>query len=63
MVSGVPSLGVGEVGRDVLPCDRIALFVHDEHVDRARATDVRCGFGHLSGLTASRRLIDGPARR
>ena len=59
MVYGVPSLGVGEVGRDVLPYDRIALFVHDQHVDRACATDFRCGFGHLSGLTDSRRLFMG----
>ena len=35
MVYRVPSLRVGEVGRDILPWHSIPVFVHHEHVERA----------------------------
>ena len=37
--------GAGKVGRDVLPCYRLPLFVHHEHVDRV-ATPALV-FGHV----------------
>ena len=38
MAHRVRSPSIGAVGRDVLPYYRIAVFVHHEHVDRARTS-------------------------